>query len=165
MDQHQNGDTGAVARALTEAPCSLRALARAAAVDHALLVRIRQGRQAATPGVTEALAEALAGWGERCTGLAETLSGATRRETDLEWRTVAMKPRPWGSRRGKGSIKALKSPGAVADRVVGSIQIGLECLWELREPLRELDYVPEWVSHLREARRYINALIRKLEDE
>lgn len=61
--------TEAVATAVDETPTSIRALARAADVPHPSLVNIRQGKQAATPELAEAVAEALERESRRMTNL------------------------------------------------------------------------------------------------
>jgi transcriptional regulator with XRE-family HTH domain len=55
-----------VRRALRRAPCSIRALARAAGVSHVLLAEIRRGRKAVTPRVARMVAAALEQWGTQC---------------------------------------------------------------------------------------------------
>lgn len=50
----------AVRAALRSVPDSLRAVARAAGISHALLIGIRDGTRAATPAVTRRLISALA---------------------------------------------------------------------------------------------------------
>ena len=52
--------------AIQSAPCSLRALGRAAGVSHVLLIKIRDGRQRATPEVAGAIAQALGHWATNC---------------------------------------------------------------------------------------------------
>ena len=56
----------AVARALADAPSSLRALARAAGVSHVTLLQVRQGTLPASPTVAAKVARALTGWGTKC---------------------------------------------------------------------------------------------------
>lgn len=58
--------TNAVRRAVQHAPCSVRALARAAGVPDSTLVRIAAGERAATPAVAAAVARALEAWGAQC---------------------------------------------------------------------------------------------------
>ena len=58
--------TETVKRAVQDAPCSIRALARAAGVPDSTLVRIVAGERAATPAVATAIARALEGWGAQC---------------------------------------------------------------------------------------------------
>ena len=55
-----------VADAVRAAPCSLRALARAADVPDSTLVRIVSGERAATPAVAAAIATALFEWSRTC---------------------------------------------------------------------------------------------------
>jgi len=71
-----SGLTRAAIEAIEAAPCSLRALARAAGVSHVLLIKIRDGQLRATEEVAIAIAEALDGWAEMCTGGAEGLRQA-----------------------------------------------------------------------------------------
>jgi len=73
--------TDAVAHAIREAPCSLRALARAARVPDSTLVRIRAGERAATPAVAAAVAGALDKWGVRCAQLARGIRQAHPKRT------------------------------------------------------------------------------------
>jgi plasmid maintenance system antidote protein VapI len=58
--------TETVARAIQQAPCSVRALARAAGVPASTLVRIVAGERAATPAVAAAVVRALEVWGAQC---------------------------------------------------------------------------------------------------
>ena len=58
--------TEAVNRAIQNAPCSVRALARAAGVPDSTLVRIVAGERAATPAVAAAVVRALEKWGAQC---------------------------------------------------------------------------------------------------
>jgi hypothetical protein len=62
--------TALVRRALREAPCSLRALAREADVPHSTLVRIRGGSLNASPEVADALVKALERWASQTRKLA-----------------------------------------------------------------------------------------------
>jgi len=70
---------GEIRATLAAAPCSLRALARAASVSHGALVRIRRGTLFATPTVAVKLAEALELWGAGCQRAAKRLRAAARR--------------------------------------------------------------------------------------
>jgi predicted transcriptional regulator len=70
--------TGAVRRALEDAPCSVRALAKQAGVPHSTLVRIGDGSREATPAVAEAVARALRTWGKRCDQLAQWIEYAAK---------------------------------------------------------------------------------------
>jgi plasmid maintenance system antidote protein VapI len=70
--------TNAVARAIREAPCSVRALARAADVPDSTLVRIVAGERAATQAVATAVARALDEWSGRCQQLARAVRQAQR---------------------------------------------------------------------------------------
>ena len=70
--------THAVARAISEAPCSVRALARAADVPDSTLVRIAAGERAATPAVAAAVSRALETWSGRCQQLARAIRQAQR---------------------------------------------------------------------------------------
>lgn len=65
-------------RVLDEAPGSIRALADAAGVSHALLIRIRQGDRSLTPETVHAVVRALWDWGDRCHSLADALENAPR---------------------------------------------------------------------------------------
>jgi hypothetical protein len=71
--------TAAVRSALQHAPCSIRALARAADVPASTLVRIQSGDRAATVTVARALAGALRAWGQTCTALAGAVEEAAAR--------------------------------------------------------------------------------------
>ena len=55
-----------VRRAIRRAPCSVRALAKAARVSHVTLALIVQGKQRATTRVALKVARALNLWGTRC---------------------------------------------------------------------------------------------------
>ncbi len=63
-------------RVLDEAPGSIRALAEAAGVSHALLVRVRKGDRGLTSDTVQAVAAALRAWGDRCHALADALEDA-----------------------------------------------------------------------------------------
>jgi hypothetical protein len=67
-----------IRKALAAAPCTLRALGRAAGVSNAALVRIRRGTLAATPTVALKLADALEHWATSCAGAAKRLRVAAR---------------------------------------------------------------------------------------
>jgi hypothetical protein len=73
--------TETVKLAVEGAPCSVRALARAAGVPDSTLVRIVAGERAATPALAAAVARALDGWGSRCRQLAQTVRQAQRGKT------------------------------------------------------------------------------------
>lgn len=68
--------TETVTQAVRGAPCSVRALARAAGVPDSTLVRIVAGERAATPAVAVAVARALEKWGARCGQLANAIRQA-----------------------------------------------------------------------------------------
>ena len=70
--------TETVTRAVRGAPCSVRALARAAGVPDSTLVRIVAGERAATPAVAAAVARALDEWGARCEQFAKAIRQAQR---------------------------------------------------------------------------------------
>lgn len=53
-------------RAIRQAPCSIRALARTAGVSHAILAAIVAGQERATPRVALKVAIALERWATRC---------------------------------------------------------------------------------------------------
>jgi hypothetical protein len=67
-----------IRKALAAAPCTLRALGRAAGVSNAALVRIRRGTLVATPTVALKLADALERWATSCAGAAKRLRVAAR---------------------------------------------------------------------------------------
>ena len=71
--------TRALRRALRDAPCSARELAREARVPHSTLVRVLAGARNATPAVAAAIAQALRAWGKRCGRLATAIENATKR--------------------------------------------------------------------------------------
>src|SRR3989442_1131291 len=71
--------TRAVREAIGAAPCSERALARAAGVSNVTLVQLRQGQFAATPALARKLAQALDRWGLACRSAARVLRAAARR--------------------------------------------------------------------------------------
>lgn len=71
--------TDAVAAAIRDAPCSLRALARTAHVPPSTLTRIVSGERAATPAVARAVAGALDTWSGRCATLARGIRRAQPR--------------------------------------------------------------------------------------
>ena len=52
--------------AIRRAPCTIRALARAAGVSHTMLAAIEKGKERATPRVALEVARALETWGTRC---------------------------------------------------------------------------------------------------
>lgn len=70
---------GEIRAALAAAPCSLRALARAANVSHTVLVQLRRGTFLATPTIAVKLADALEFWGAACEHAAKRLRKAARR--------------------------------------------------------------------------------------
>ncbi len=84
--------TEAVIVALRDAPCSLRALAKAADVTPSTLARVWNGERAATPEVAAAVADALTRWGADCTRAAKRLRRIHRR-TEMEHQTVLRRPR------------------------------------------------------------------------
>ena len=71
--------TVAVQKAMESAPCSLRALADAAGVDHTTLVRVRRGERAATQDLAAKVATALEAWGWDCTQAAKAIRHTTKR--------------------------------------------------------------------------------------
>ena len=81
-DRRDATRTTAVQTALQAAPCSLRALARAAGIDHADLVRVRAGDRPATVALARAVMGALARWGDDCRdaarGIRHTLAKGDR---------------------------------------------------------------------------------------
>ncbi len=73
--------TRAVGRAIRGAPCTLRALAREAAVPPSTLTRILSGERAATPAVAESVAAALERWGAQCLRIATAIRQRQPRRT------------------------------------------------------------------------------------
>ena len=69
---------GEVRAAIAAAPCTLRALARAAGLSHNTLARLRRGNLIATPSAALKLAEALEEWGATCQQAAKRLRMAAR---------------------------------------------------------------------------------------
>jgi len=67
-----------VRRVLREAPCSTRALAKAAGLSPALLSRIVKGERSLTPATAEALARGLRGWAADCERLAGQMEALAR---------------------------------------------------------------------------------------
>ena len=65
-------------RAIRRAPCSTRALARAAGVSHVMLAAIVTGRERATPRVALKVAKALESWAARCGGEAAAIRSAIK---------------------------------------------------------------------------------------
>ena len=72
---HVTTRTDAVRAAIEEAPGSLRTLARASGVDHALLSRISTGERQATEAVASKVADALERWAEVCSTHAARIRG------------------------------------------------------------------------------------------
>ncbi len=72
--------TRQVQRAITAAPCSIRALAREAGVSQSILVRIQSGEREATLAVAKSVERALASWGRDCTKAAALLYRAIHRK-------------------------------------------------------------------------------------
>jgi ribosome-binding protein aMBF1 (putative translation factor) len=70
--------TRATLRAVERAPCSTRALAKAAGISHGLLHRIQRGDYHVTPDVAERLATALEAWGATCVAAARAIRAAAR---------------------------------------------------------------------------------------
>ncbi len=66
----------ALGRAMEEAPGSVRELARAAGLDHAALVRVRDGEYNLTPGRVRSVIAALRAWSAGCADLADELEAA-----------------------------------------------------------------------------------------
>jgi transcriptional regulator with XRE-family HTH domain len=63
-------------RAIRRAPCTIRALARAAGVSHVMLAQIVAGREHATVRVALKVARALERWAARCGGEAAAVRAA-----------------------------------------------------------------------------------------
>jgi len=74
--------TSAVRQAVAAAPCSLRALARAAKVPHSTLVAILSGKREATAAVASAVAAGLEGWSLKCVVAATKVRRALKKEMD-----------------------------------------------------------------------------------
>ena len=70
---HVTNRTDAVMAAIGAAPGSLRTLARASGVDHALLSRISTGERQATEAVALKVADALEQWAEVCSNYAAAI--------------------------------------------------------------------------------------------
>ncbi len=66
----------ALGRAMEEAPGSVRELARAAGLDHAALVRVRDGEYNLTPARVRSVIAVLRAWSSRCADLADELEAA-----------------------------------------------------------------------------------------
>lgn len=71
-------------RAIRRAPCTMRALARAAGVSHAMLAGIVAGDERATPRVALKVARALERWAARCAKDAAALRAAVGSRTSKE---------------------------------------------------------------------------------
>jgi hypothetical protein len=69
----------AVRRAIRDAPCSLRSLARTADVPHSTLVHISKHEREATPAVALAVARALERWSADCKRAAHRIRHANRK--------------------------------------------------------------------------------------
>jgi hypothetical protein len=72
----------ALIRAVDSAPCTIRALAREAGVDHKLLTAIRDGRRSCTTATADKVASALERWGDLCQGAAHELRTAREASDD-----------------------------------------------------------------------------------
>ena len=70
-----------MAEVVERAPASLRALGRAAGVDHSALVRARTGERGLSPASLLRLAAALREWGDTCAELADRLEAAAGEAT------------------------------------------------------------------------------------
>jgi len=73
-----------VRRAIQRAPCSIRALARAAGVSHVMLAAIVTGRERTTPRVALKVAKALESWAARCSGEAAAIRKAVDQQSTKE---------------------------------------------------------------------------------
>ena len=71
--------TREVLRAVESAPCSTRALAKAAGISHGLIHHIQRGDYHVTPEVAGRIAKALERWGAACTAAARKVRAAARR--------------------------------------------------------------------------------------
>ena len=65
-------------RAIQQAPCTIRALARTAGVSHVMLAGIATGREHATPRVALKVARALEQWSARCSAQAARVRAAVK---------------------------------------------------------------------------------------
>ena len=72
--------TRQVQRAITAAPCSIRALAREAGVPQSTLVRIQTGEREATLAVAKSVERALGTWGRVCNKAAVSLRSTIDRK-------------------------------------------------------------------------------------
>lgn len=68
----------ALRRAIRQAPCSIRALARAAGISHVMLAGVVAGREKATPRVALKVAKALERWATRCANDAASVRASVR---------------------------------------------------------------------------------------
>lgn len=71
--------TRVVLRAVESAPCSTRALAKAAGISHGLIHHIQRGEIHVTPEIAGRIAKALEQWGTACTAAARKVRAAARR--------------------------------------------------------------------------------------
>ncbi len=71
-------------RAIRQAPCSTRALARKAGVSHVMLAAIVTGHERATPRVAVRVAEALESWVARCAREAAAIRKAVHQRSTKE---------------------------------------------------------------------------------
>ena len=69
--------TRALRKVLREAPCSMRALARAAGVAHQNLVLARDGLRPVSDAMAASVAAALRTWADTCDRLADEMERAT----------------------------------------------------------------------------------------
>jgi hypothetical protein len=71
----------ALRQVLSEAPGSIRELARAAGLSHASLIQARDGEIGLRPETVRSIVEALRAWSTTCAALADHLEAAQRAET------------------------------------------------------------------------------------
>jgi transcriptional regulator with XRE-family HTH domain len=74
----------ALRRAIRQAPCSFRKLAKEAGVSHQMLAAIVAGRERATPRVARLVVAALDAWAARCAKDAAAVRAALGRQTGKE---------------------------------------------------------------------------------
>lgn len=71
----------ALREVLSQAPGSIRELARAAGLSHASLIQARDGEIGLRPETVRSIVEALRAWSTTCAALADRLEAAQRVET------------------------------------------------------------------------------------
>jgi len=68
-----------VSKILEDMPGSIRALSRESGVDHATLLKVRDGELGLSQEAAESIISALRRWGKTCNRLADQLETATRK--------------------------------------------------------------------------------------